>query len=88
MSGVQSLLKKAHEDDLLYERYGKPLEGQHQGEFVAIGKDGQIILGKDDVEVLKRALELFGSRKFAFRRVGFQALGFLLDRGQRIQIDP
>jgi hypothetical protein len=76
MGKVQEPLeKRAQEDDLLYERYGKPLESRHRGEFVAIGKDGRIILGKDDIEVLKRAIDLFGSGNFAFRRVGFKALG-------------
>jgi len=69
------LEKRARVDDRLYAKYGKPLEAKHKGEFVAIGKDGRIILGKDDVEVLKKAIILFGSGNFAFRRVGFKALG-------------
>ena len=31
--------------DELYERYGKPLEAEHWGEFVAISPDGRTILG-------------------------------------------
>jgi hypothetical protein len=69
------LEKQLQADDSLYEKYGKPLENHHTGEFVAIGKDGRIVLGPDDIEVLKKAITLFGSGNFVFRRVGFKALG-------------
>lgn len=59
----------------LYHRYGKPLEEQHQGEYLAIGFDGQTILGKDDGEVLKKAIEALGRGNFAFVRVGYRSFG-------------
>ncbi len=62
-------------DDRLYEQFGKPLETTHQGEFVAISTDGRVIVGRDDIEVLKQAITLFGSGNFAFRRIGSQTLG-------------
>ena len=64
---------KAHrtrQDDLLYEKYGKPLETEHAGEFVAISNDGQIILGESDLSVLKRANREFGRGHYALRKIG------------------
>ena len=63
------------EDDRLYELYEKVLEKQHSGKFVAIGPDGQIILGDDDAEILQQAIEKFGSGNFALTRVGNRTLG-------------
>lgn len=62
-------------DDDLYERFGKPLEGDHEGEFVAISSKGETIVGPDDIGILQQALDRFGSGNFAFRRVGEAALG-------------
>ncbi len=71
----QWLTRRATEDERLYEQYGKPLEKEHTGEFVAIGPDGQIVLGDDDGEVLQKAVVDFGSGNFAFTRVGHRTLG-------------
>ena len=54
----------------LYEKYGKPLEANHAGEFIAISMDGEILLGKRDGETLRRALDKFGRGNFAMARVG------------------
>ena len=63
------------EDARLYELYGKALEQDHSGKFVAIGPDGQTILGSDDAKILQQAIEKFGSGNFAFTRVGDRTLG-------------
>ena len=63
------------EDDRLYELYGKPLEEEYSSKFVAIGPDGQTILGDDDAQVLQEAIEKFGSGNFAFTRIGDRTLG-------------
>ena len=63
------------EDDTLYERFAKHLEDKHRGEFVAINKEGKIIVSRDDIEVVQRAIKEFGEGQFAFRRVGYKALG-------------
>jgi hypothetical protein len=73
--GQMSLRERALRDDALYERHGKPFEAEHRGEFIAISCDGLTIVAKDDIEVLKVALECFGSGNFAFRRIGFRTLG-------------
>jgi hypothetical protein len=75
IEGQMSLRERALRDDVLYGRYGKPFEAEHRGEFIAISHDGLTIVAKDDIEVLKVALERFGSGSFAFRRIGFRTLG-------------
>ena len=62
--------QKLKEHRLLYEKYGKRLELEHTGEFVAISLGGEIIMGKREGEVLRRALNTFGRDNFALVRVG------------------
>jgi hypothetical protein len=63
------------EFDECYERYGKPLENDHRGEFVAITQDGRVIVGKNDIGVVDRAIEEFGSGNFILCRVGDKTVG-------------
>lgn len=65
------ITRRAEEDERLYGRYGKPLEQDHKGEYVAIGPDGEVILGHDDLAVKQQALARFGSGNYAFRRLGY-----------------
>ena len=58
-------------DDALYERYAKHLENEHLGEFVVISSDGQIMTGKDRVELLWAAADKFGEGNFALRKIGY-----------------
>ena len=58
----------------LYEKYGKPLEANHAGEFIAISADGEILLGERDGETLRRALDKFGRGNFAMARVGSETM--------------
>ena len=64
------LEKKATEQERLYEQYGKPLEKKHTGEYVAISLDGQTILGQRLGELLREAVDSFGSDNFAIAKVG------------------
>jgi hypothetical protein len=66
---------KSKEDARLYELYGKPLEDDHHGRYVAISEDGGTILGDDPDSVLSQAIEAFGSGNFALTRVGNEAFG-------------
>jgi hypothetical protein len=61
-------------DQKLYAKYGKPLEKDHQGEFIAINPDGQVIPGKSLTEVMIKAVEKFGRENFALARVGHEAV--------------
>ena len=67
---------RAREDDRLYERYGKPLEPEHVGGFVAIGPDGQIFLGADELAMTREACRRFGAGNFALRRIGYDDDGY------------
>jgi len=55
---------RAGEDDRLYTLYGKALEKEHKGEFVAIGPNGETILGVEDGALADIALERFGPGRF------------------------
>lgn len=50
----------------LYERYGKPLEAEHQGKFVAITSDGRTMLGTNKDILFNKAIEALGSDIFVF----------------------
>lgn len=69
------LQRRAEEDEKLYERFGKQLELGHRGEFVAIARDGQLILDTDQIRAVEKAIEQFGSGNFALRKIGSRALG-------------
>jgi len=58
--------------DSLYERYGRPLEQEHYGEYVAIAQDGRVIVGKDDIEVVQKAIHEFGSGNSVLCRIGYR----------------
>lgn len=66
--------RKLAEQRRLYDLYGRPLEKKHTGEFVAISLDGDIILGRREGEILKRALDTFGRDNFAMARVGHKGM--------------
>ena len=75
------LALRAEHKRTLYEQYGKPLEKANRGEYLAIGTDGRTILGKRAGEVLRKAMETFGSRNFALMRVGYSTFGKWLNLG-------
>jgi hypothetical protein len=60
----------ALEAEELYQQYGKTLEPTHYGEYVAIASDGRMLVGPDDIEIVRQAIADFGSGNFAFYRVG------------------
>ena len=65
---------RVKEDERLYEEYGKPLEKEYTGEYVAIGSDGRILLGKSTDEVLQKGVAAFGGGNFGLFRIGHPAL--------------
>jgi hypothetical protein len=66
--------RKPSEGDLLYEKYGKPLEGEHWGELVAIDPKGKIILGTDLGKLTWDAAAKLDTGHYIFR-VGEKAVG-------------
>jgi hypothetical protein len=60
--------------DERYERYGRPLEREHAGEYLAISPSGATILGPTLLDVTQRAAELFGPGSFVYK-VGARSVG-------------
>ncbi|HTE84260.1 MAG TPA: hypothetical protein VK821_05980 [Dehalococcoidia bacterium] len=59
--------KQKQQGDSLYEQYGKPLEEEHEGQYIAITPDGKTLLGDSVVEVAEKAKDEFGPGSFLFR---------------------
>lgn len=72
MTPEQANLKRRGER--LYDRYAKPLEDEHAGQFIAISPTGQVIVGATMREVAKRAAEELGRGNFLFK-IGPRSVG-------------
>ena len=59
----------------LYDRFVTGLESKHRGAFAAVRADGQIIVDKNDVKVVDRALKQFGPGNFVLLKVGSRGVG-------------
>ena len=66
--------RRLAEERRVYTLYAKQLEPEHNGEFVAISSNGELIVGKRDGEVLKRAVDTFGRGNFTMARVGHEVM--------------
>ena len=55
------------EADELYEKFALPLEAEHEGEFVAISKQGQVVRAPTLQQVLDLSLRVLGKGSFVFR---------------------
>lgn len=93
MSGLMTV----EEADKLYEGYGKPLEKDHHGEYAAIGRDGGVVVGKDELEVVDRGIRELGSGNFVLYRVGYEYVGKIrrrtcwsaaFDHGREVIVEP
>ena len=73
---VQEWIKSvAERDERLYEKYGKPLEQERKGEYIAISTDGRTIISTNPNDVLTQAVNVFGGGNFALTRIGHEAFG-------------
>jgi len=59
----------------LYDRFVRGLEAQHEGDFVAVHSDGRVIVDKNDIEVVDRALKQFGPGTFVLLKIGSRGVG-------------
>jgi hypothetical protein len=66
--------ERARQADQLYEQYGKPLEAEHWGEFIAITTAGRTVIGPTLREVTERAEAELGLGVFVFK-IGPRAVG-------------
>lgn len=53
--------------DQLYEQYGKPLEAEHWGKYLAVHPDGQYVLDEEREAAHNRALDKLGQGYFLFQ---------------------
>lgn len=58
--------------DNLYNKFGKPLEKDHWGKYIAVSKDGKIVISADLIDVFKKS-ESFHSQSYIFK-VGEKAV--------------
>ena len=65
---------KLEDSDMLYEQYGKPLEAQHRGEYLAVSPHGDTLIGPDLDELIDKAVEKLGPGNFIFK-IGDVAVG-------------
>ena len=55
------------EADRVYETYVKPLEQDHWGEYIAVSRDGKLLLGASLEDLTEEAVSALGRGHFAFR---------------------
>ncbi len=60
--------------DETYERYGKPLESEHMGEYLAVSPSGECLLESDRSELARVAAERFGPGVFLYK-IGTRSVG-------------
>ena len=65
---------KLEDSDMLYEQYGKPLEAQHRGEYLAVSPQGDTLIGPDLDKLIDKAVEKLGAGNFIFK-IGDVAVG-------------
>jgi hypothetical protein len=51
----------------LYDRYAKHLEPEHEGEYVAIFPNGDLVIGSEVLDVAEEALAKFGKGATVFK---------------------
>lgn len=56
-----------------YNKYGKPLEKDHWGDYLAVSENGETILGKNYLKVALKARSTFGPGSFLYK-VGEKAI--------------
>ena len=63
VSGAKRVFEQS---ERLYEQYGKPLEAEHWGEYLAVHPDGQYVPDADGEAAHSRALNELGNGYFLF----------------------
>lgn len=53
--------------DELYERYARPVEAEHRGQYVAISSEGRTVFAGTVHDALDKAVEAFGPGAFVFK---------------------
>jgi len=67
-------VQRKQQAESLYERYARPLEAEHTGEFVAVSAEGKTVLGSDLRKLAAKAKVSLGPGSFIFK-IGERAVG-------------
>jgi hypothetical protein len=59
--------QKSGEADRLYEKYVKPLEKDHRGEYMIVSPTGQFLLGTQLYDLVETAERKFGPGNYVFK---------------------
>lgn len=73
------LTDEKHEEqyDKLYERFGRPLEEKHKGEYLAISPEGKVLLAPTLYEAMTQASKAFGKENYLYK-IGERAVATAL----------
>jgi hypothetical protein len=63
--------------DEIYDRYVKPLEDQHIGQYAAVSPKGDLLLAPSFIEAIQQSTQRFGKGNFVFK-VGERVVGEIL----------
>lgn len=75
MRVLQDPKKLGQLSDKLYKKYGKPLEKEHIGEYLAVSFQGETFLGNNLYKVVKKASDTFGLANSIVYKVGQKFVG-------------
>jgi hypothetical protein len=56
----------------MYERYAKPFEQEYYGYYIAVGRNGEVVVGEQIGEVIRRANEQIGRGQNYLGRLGYR----------------
>jgi hypothetical protein len=73
--GTIQIIFTTEEAEALYDRHVRPLEEKFWGRLAAVNKEGQVLVGDDEVDLTQKAVERFGKGKFILFRIGTKAVG-------------
>ena len=69
---------KISEANKIFEKITKDLSSRYKGKIVAIDSDsGSYFIGDSELDAYKKAIKKFPSKKFVFKRIGFDSTYFI-----------
>lgn len=67
-----------HDANKAYEKYVKPLEQKHKGQFAGVTYTGKIIIAPTLLEAMQQSANNFGKRNSFVFKIGDKVVGKLL----------
>jgi hypothetical protein len=66
---------RKQDSDRLYERYVKPLENEHRGEYATVNLSGQTLIAPTLLEAIQQADDRFGQDQTITFKIGAKVVG-------------